>query len=487
MMLATTRNVKNQTEAMNDYTTTGLNATTRRAFLKTSTQIVAGAALAAAIVRPGYTAEDNTIQLALVGCGGRGTGAVANALANKSGPIKLVAMADVFEDRLAHSYQTLKQAVPRAQGSADGWITHFDTSQIDVPPERRFIGFDAYQKAIDCLHPGDVVLLTTPVAFRWVHFSYAIAKGINVFMEKPVAVDGPSSRKMLQLAEESRKKNLKVGVGLMCRHCQARLALLERVQGGQIGDLLLLQTYRLVGPAGFTGPKKENLSELLWQIRNYLSFMWASGGLFQDYVAHNVDECCWMKNAWPVRAQGMGARCYRGDCVDQNFDLYSIEYTFPDGTKLMLNSRNMAGCHEQFASFAHGSKGSAVISTFMHTPARCRIYRGHNITDDNLAWSFPQPEPNPYLTEWDDLIKAIRNDLPYNEAKRGTEASLVTAMGRLAVHTGRVVSWDDMLNHTQEFAPGLDNLTMNSPAPLVAGSDGKYPLPQPGLLNDREF
>ncbi len=471
---------------MNDQEKPGISVTSRRTFLRTSTQMVAGAALAA-VARPGYAAENNTIQVALVGCGGRGTGAVANALANKSGPIKLVAMADVFADRLNHSYQTLKQAVPRSQGSADSWITRFEASQIDVPPERRFLGFDAYQKAMDCLHPGDVVILATPVAFRWVHFSYAIAKGIHVFMEKPVSVDGPSTRKMLALAEESRKKNIKVGVGLMCRHCKARLALLERIGAGEIGDLLLLQTYRLVGPAGFTGPKKENLSELLWQIRHYLSFLWASGGLFQDYVAHNVDECCWMKNAWPVQAQGMGARCYRGDCADQNFDLYSIEYTFPDGTKLTLNARNMTGCHERFASCAHGTKGSAVISTFMHTPARCRIYKGQNFTDDNLVWAFLQPEPNPYLTEWDDLINAIRNDQPYNEAKRGTEASLVTAMGRLAVHTGQIVSWDDMLNHRQEFAPGLENLTMNSPAPLVADSEGKYPLPQPGRIVDREY
>jgi predicted dehydrogenase len=273
----------------------------------------------------------------------------------------------------------------------------------------------------------------------------------------------------------------------MCRHCKARWALYNRIQSGEIGEITLMQTYRLVGPAGFTGPKTENLSELLWQTKNYLSFLWASGGLFQDYVAHNVDECCWMKNAWPVQAQGLGARGYRGECVDQNFDTYAIEYTFADGTKLLLNSRNMTGCHEQFASYAHGTKGSAVISTFMHTPAKCRLYKGHLMTPENLTWAFPQPEPNPYQLEWNELIEAIRNDRPYNEAKRGTEASLATLMGRRAVHTGHVVTWDDMLNHPHEFAPDLDKLTMDSPAPLATGPDGKYPLPQPGKTVEREF
>ena len=369
-----------------------LSFVTRRNFIKTSSKLVAGAALAKGILRPGYTAENNTLKVALVGCGGRGTGAASNALATKKlGPIKLVAMADVFEGRLNSSYETLKKAVDKVQGSADSWVMGVESAQVDVPPERRFVGFDAYKKAMDCLSPGDIVIMATPVAFRWVHFTYAISKGLNVFMEKPVSVDGPSTRKMLQLALESEKKNLKVGVGLMCRHCKARWSLYDRIQDGQIGDILTMRTYRLVGPAGFMGRKTENMSELLWQIKNYLGFMWASGGLFQDYVAHNVDECCWMKNAWPVSAQGLGARCYRGECVDQNFDVYSIEYTFGDGTKLLLNARNMVGCHEEFASYAHGTKGAAVISSFMHTPARCRIYKGQISSMGNLPGPFRSP------------------------------------------------------------------------------------------------
>ncbi len=461
----------------------------RRQFLKVAGQAAAGSALLAAMAPGLHAGQDNTVRVALVGCGGRGAGAAANAMATKAAPVRLVAMADVFEDRLQRAYDGLIQAAsaPRMQGSADSWVMGYQASQVDVPPERRFLGFDAYRQAMECLRPGDVVILTTPVAFRWVHFRHAIEKGINVFMEKPVVVDGPSTRRMLDLAEQSQRKGLKVGVGLMCRHCKARHELLERIHSGQIGDLITLRTYRQQGPAGFTGPNRSGLSELLWQVRNYLSFMWASGGLFQDYVAHNVDECCWMKGSWPVRVQGSGGRCLRGDCVDQNYDHYDVEYTFADGTKLFLYARSVDGCRGEFASYAHGSKGCAVISTNMHTPAKCRIYEGQDFARERLKWAFPQPEPNPYQLEWDALIEAIRDDKPFNEAKRGTEAGLVTAMARRAVHTGQVVTYEEMLHCEEEFARDVDKLTMDSPAPVYAGPDGVYPGPQPGRLKDREY
>jgi predicted dehydrogenase len=461
----------------------------RRRFLGKTGGVAAGSAFLTAVASRAYAAPDNTIRVALVGCGGRGAGAAANAMAVRNGPVKLVAMADIFEDRLARSYRGLLDAasVPRTSGSADSWVMGYQAQQVDVPPERRFLGFDAYQKAMDCLRPGDVVILTTPVAFRWVHFRYAIRKGINVFMEKPIVVDGPTTRRMIELAEESVKKNLKVGVGLMCRHCKARGELYDRLQAGAIGELVTLRTYRQQGPAGFTGPRQGNLSELLWQIRNYLGFMWASGGLVQDYVAHNVDECCWMKGSWPVQAQGSGGRCHRGQAVDQNFDHYDIEYTFADGARLFLYARNMPGCRGEFASYAHGTKGAAVISTYMHTPAKCRLYQGQSLTARTLTWAFPPPEPNPYQLEWDHLVEAIRNDQPYNEVKRGAEAGLVTAMGRRAVHTGQAVTFDEMLNCQDEFAPDVDRLTMDSPAPVQAEPDGRYPTAQPGVLKDREY
>jgi len=446
--------------------------TSRREFLKNTGRVAAASALVGAIGPKVYAGEDNTIRVALVGCGGRGGGAASNALSVKNGPIKLVAMADVFEDRLARSYKGLKNQ---------------HAEQVDVPEDRRFVGFDGYKKAMDCLRPGDVVIFATPPAFRWVHFTYAIAKGINVFLEKPITVDGPSTRKFLKLAEESVKKNLKVGVGLMVRHCRGRQQLLERIRSGEIGDLIMLRAYRMGGRAATCGPKPANTSELLYQVRLFHSFLWASGGMYSDYYIHQIDECSWMKGAWPIQAHATGGRHYRGDAVDQNFDNYSVEYTYPDGTKLLYYGRNITGCQGGFSSYAHGTKGSAVISTSSHTPGKVRTYKNHNMDKADLLWAFPQPEQSPYQLEWDDLIDAIRQDKPYNEAKRGAEASLVSSMGRMAAHTGQIVTYDDVLSCEHEFAPDVDKLAMDSPAPLQAGPDGKYPVPQPGILKQREY
>jgi len=444
----------------------------RRDFHKAVAGAAAVSALTATAIPHVHAAGSDLIQVALIGCGGRGTGAAHNALNTKGGPVKLVAMADVFENKLKSSYASLSK-LPK--------------EKFDVPPERQFIGFDGYRKAMDCLRPGDLAICATPPAFRWVHFQYAIEKNLHFFMEKPVTVDGPTTRRMLKLAEESEKKNLKVGVGLMCRHCRARAELYDRIKSGQIGDIILMRAYRMHGPGGTAGPKPADISELLYQIRRFHAFLWASGGVYSDYYIHNIDECCWMKDAWPVRAQATGGRHYRGNNIDQNFDNYSVEYTFADGTKLLLFGRGMNGCYEEFASYAHGTKSLAVISTRVHTPARCRIYKGHNIVQSDLVWAFPQPEPNPYQTEFDDLMEAIRQNKPYNETRRGAEASLVTSMGRMAAHTGQVITYEQMLNCEHEFAPNVDKLTMDSPAPLQLDKDGKYPVPQPGITKTREY
>jgi predicted dehydrogenase len=455
-------------------TTPALGATSRREFVKLTGRAAAATALLGVAIPKVHAAEDNTIQIALVGCGGRGTGAAANALSVKNGPIKLVAMADVFPSKLQSSHEILNSQFKE---------------QVDVPADRRFIGFDAYRKAMDCLRAGDVVLFTTPPAFRWVHFGYAIEKGLNVFMEKPTTVDGPSTRKMLLLAEEAKQKNLKVGVGLMCRHCQARGELYQRIKSGELGDVLMLRAYRMHGPVGscFVEPPKGDITELLYQVRNFHGFLWASGGCFSDFMIHNIDESCWMKDSWPVEARGSGGRHYRGDFVDQNFDSYSVEYTFADGAKMFLEGRCIAGCQNEFASYAHGTKGMGVISTSGHVPAKCRIYSGQNIDSSKLTWQFPPEEPDPYQLEWEHLIAAVRSDTPYNEAKRGAEASLVTSMGRMACHTGQVITYEQMFNCEHEFAPDVDKLTMESPAPLLRMANGKYPVPLPGLVEGREF
>lgn len=451
--------------------------TSRRSFLKTTGTAAAATTMLSGIASGAHAGEDNVIQLALVGCGGRGTGAATNALSIDAGPVKLVAMADVFQSNLDNSHGNL--------------VKNFgEQGKIDVAEERKFIGFDAFQKAMDCLNPGDIVILTTPPGFRWVHYTYAIERGLNVFMEKPVTVDGPGTRKMLALNELALQKNLKVAVGLMCRHCDARRELFDRVQSGEIGEVNMLRAYRMAGPTASAAvpPKPEGISDLMYQIKQFHGFLWLSGGAVSDFLIHNIDESCWIKNAWPIEAKASGGRHYRGDFIDQNFDTYSIEYTFEDGAKLFVNGRTIAGCHSEFASYAHGSKGLGVISSQSHWPSKARIYKGQNADKANLAWEYPQPERhNPYEAEWEHLIAAIRADEPYNEVERGCMASLVTSMGRMAAHTGQVITLDKMMNCEHEFAPGIDKLTLDSESPLKPNAEGKYPIPYPGLIKNREY
>ena len=451
----------------------------RRDVLKTG----ALSALAGVAIPQVHAGGDELIRLALVGCGGRGTGAAADAL-KTTGPTRLVALADVFPNKVTGAHNSLQREF---------------RGQVQVPEGQRFVGFDGYRRAMDALQPGDVVILATPPAFRWVQFAYAIEKRLNVFMEKPISVDGPTTRRMLALGQEAARHNLKVAVGLMCRHCEVRKELFNRIRDGQIGDINMLRAYRVAGhtASAFTLPRPAMVNgqpnpttELQYQIQNFHSFLWLSGGSFSDFNIHNIDECCWMKDAWPVNAKAYGGRHYRGDYIDQNFDVYSVEYTFADGAKLLLEGRTMNGCDNEFASYAHGSRGAAVISQSGHAPSRARIYRSQNMLNTNAAditWRGPREEPNPYQLEWNNLMADIRANRAHNEVARGAEASLITAMGRMAAHTGKIITRDQMLNCQHEFAPNVDRLTLDGPSPLVAGADGKYPVPRPGIETTREY
>jgi predicted dehydrogenase len=455
--------------------------TSRRQFIKNTGKFTAVSALAGVALPHVHAAGNNTIQLALIGCGGRGTGAAGNALSTKGGPVTLTAMADVYENKLKNSYGELKK-------------NHGE--MVDVPEDKKFIGFDGYKHAMDSLKKGDVAIFTTPLAFRWVHFKYAIEKGLNVFMEKPVTADGPTSRRMLALAEEASAKNLKVGVGLMSRHARHLQELHKRVQDGEIGDVMLMRGYRMHGPVASAFSKRwpGKPSELLWQISRFHSFIWASGGCYSDFYIHHIDHLCWMKNSWPVKAQALGGRHYKNSpdgepWVDQNFDSYAVEYTFEDGTKFYMDGRCNTGAHPMYFSHVHGTKGMAVAAKSGDYNGPSSIHKGQLPSRSSATWQSKDygAENNPYLNEWNDLMSAIRNDKPYNEVPFGVQASVATSMGRMAAHTGQEITFDDMLNHPIELAPGIDKWTMDSPPPVLADADGKYPVPMPGLKNDREY
>ena len=451
----------------------------RRQFIKATGGAVAASALAGVALPHVHAAGSDAVQLAIVGCGGRGTGALANALGTSNlGPINLVAMADVFQNRLDTSYASISKKFE---------------PQVTVKDDDKHIGFDGYQHAMDRLKPGDVVILTTPLAFRWVHFKYAISKGLNVFMEKPLTADGPTSRRMLELAKEASDKGLKCGVGLMSRHAHHMQELHQRIQDGEIGDLMFLRGYRMHGPVGSAFTKKQGVdpgdpqSELLFQIRRFHSFLWASGGCFNDFYIHHIDHLCWMKNAWPVKAQALGGRHYREDFIDQNFDTYSVEYTFADGSKMYMDGRCINGCTPIYKSLVHGTKGVAVVAKSGDYQPPSSTYKGQN-PDDRTAQIWQSTDTsNPYDNEWADLMNAIRNNTPYNEVPRGVQASLTTSLGRIAAHTGVEWTYDDLLNSDVEYAPGIDKLTMDSPAFFHADADGKYPVPMPGICTKTEY
>jgi len=437
----------------------------RRDFLKFSGRLAAASALAGVAVNRCHAAENSTIKLALLGCGGRGTGAVADAFSTKGGPVKLYAMADLFENRLKSSLSNLTKGYK---------------GKVDVPPERQFIGFDGYKKAIDCLGPGDVVLLTTHAAFRPLQFEYAVKKGVNVFAEKSFATDAPEVRRWLKAAELSEKKNLKVGVGFMWRHSKARQEVIRRIHDGAIGDVHTMRIYRVHGPV-HCPPLPKNANELVFQLRHPNSFTWVSSGFFIDWHCHNIDVACWAKGAWPVSVQGMGGRCY--EQAGSQFDHYTVEYTFADGTKLLAFSRHMNGCWNTYTDYAHGSKGSAVIMTSLGDP-RPKIYKSHNMVKKELIWEFGQPDPNPYHAEWQVLVDAIRQNKPHNEARRAGEAEVVALMGRMATHTGQYITWDQALNSNFQFVKDIDNMTFETPAPIKAGPNGIYAAPQPGITKE---
>ena len=435
----------------------------RRSFLKTTGSVAVGASLAPGLAARAYAAEDSTIRLALIGCGGRGGGAVANACRAPGGPVKLVAMADLFENRLQSSLNHLSRAFK---------------GKVDVPPNRRFVGFDAYRKAIDCLRPGDVALLTGYTAWRPVHLDYAVEKGVHVFMEKPFAVDPPAVRRIIKAGETAKKKNLKIAAGLMCRHSQARQQLIKRIRDGAMGQIQLIRAYRM-GGGGHLGPRKGNQKELQWQIQRRTEFFWPSGGLFGELTIHQIDEICWIKDAWPVSAHGVGGRAPNNKSVGQIFDTYSIEYTFADGTKATAVARYIPRCHNDFATYLHGTKCAGQFSGNVHR-ATVHTYKDQRMTGDNIDWRASKEPCGPLQAEWNVLLDAIRKNRPHNEAKRAALANLVEIMGRAAVHMGKIITWDQAMASKFQFCANIDALDWNTAPPVKADAQGRYPAPIPG-------
>ena len=435
----------------------------RRQFLARTGAVAATSALAGVSLPAVHAAVDDTIRLALIGCGGRGTGAVGNAFDSPNGPVKLVAMAYLFERKLETSFQTLQEKY---------------ASQMDVPADRKFLGFDAGRKAIDCLRPGDVAMLTGYSGFRPGQLEYAVEKGINVFMEKSFAPDAPGLRRVIKAGEVAEKKNLKIAAGLQCRHSVNRQALIRRIREGELGEIQLIRAYRMQ-PVGALRKRPAAEKDLYWQVRNFVHFLWVSGGLFAEMNIHQIDEICWLKDSYPVAAHGTGGRAPNSADCSQNLDSFSIEWTFADGTKAMDIVRWLPKCHQDFATYLHGTKCAAQFSGPHHL-GTVHTYKDQRCSMDNIAWRAPKETVTPWQAEWDVLLDAIRKDKPHNEARRAALSNMADLMGRAAVHMGRVVTWDEMFASNFQFCPNIDELTPESAPPIQEDDEGRYPVPVPG-------
>ncbi len=451
-----------------DPTKASADTTTRRKFLSRSGGIAATTALSGVAIPNVHAAGSDKIQLALIGCGGRGSGAVANAMEADDG-IHLTAMADLFQDRLDRSRDVLAKKFE---------------NRVDVPGARQFLGFDAFKQAIDSLRPdsGDVAMLTGYAGFRPAQLEYAVSRGINVFMEKSFAVDPPGLRRVIKAGKDAEARGVKIAAGLMCRHSANRQELMKRIAAGELGDIQSIRAYRM-GPAGPLRPKPDGKPELEWQLRNFTKFLWVSGGLWSEMDIHQIDEICWLKGDFPVSAHGVGGRAFNNTDLGQNLDAYSVEWTFPDGTKAYDVVRYTPKCYNEFATYVHGTERAAQFSGNIHA-GDVKIFKDQRTEDDNILWEAPKEEITAWQAQWNDFTKAIRDDLPFNQAERAAKSNLAAIMGRAAVHMGRNISWDEAMASEFQFNPDIDNLTLDGDAPIVADANGQYPVPIPGIWSE---
>ncbi len=431
----------------------------RRDFIKSSSFLVAGGALVGTLGAASsvHAAGDDQIKIALIGCGGRGTGACAQALRTK-GNVKLVALADAFKDRLDSSLGHL---------SSDGSLK----DRIDVPQERQFVGLDAFQQAIDAVGEHGLVILATPPGFRPMQFEAAVKAGRHVFMEKPVATDAAGVRQVLAAAEESKRKNLKVGVGLQRRHQNGYIETIKRLQDGAIGDIIASRVY-WNGTTPWRNSRKDlqkrypNLTEMEYQLRNWYYFTWICGDHIVEQHIHNLDVINWLKNAYPIKANGMGGcEVRKGLDNGETFDHHCVEFEYADGSRMYSQCRHIEGCWNSVSEHVHGSKGTCNIGAY-------------NITGDN-KWRYRGDNPDPYQVEHDDLFAAIREDKPFNEAEAGAKSTMTAIFGRMCTYSGQELTWDEAINSQVGIMP--KEFTFSATPPSLPDMNGLYARAVPGV------
>ncbi len=432
-----------------------VDQSTRRKFIKKSSLLVAGGAVTSQlpIMRSAHAAfHSDEIKIGLIGCGGRGTGA-ANQAMNTEGKTKLVAVADAFDDRMQGCIRGLQRQ-------------HKD--KLDVPKERQFVGFEGYKGVLasDC----DLVILATPPGFRPMHFEAAVETGKHVFMEKPVAVDAAGVQRVLAAARKAKANSQAVAVGLQRRHEARYRETIQRLQDGMIGDINLTRVY-WNGGGVWTRPRTPDQTEMAYQMRNWYYFNWLCGDHITEQHIHNIDVINWLKNDYPVSANGQGGREVRdGKDNGQIFDHHFVEFTYADGSKMFSQCRHIRGCWNSVSEHAHGSNGWANISG-------ATIYE----PDGKTAWSYGKGGGNGHQEEHHDLFADLRRGELPNEGEYGAMSTMTSILGRMATYSGRDIQMADAMNLGKVISP-VDRFTSyDDTPPVVPDADGNYPVPVPGV------
>lgn len=431
---------------------------TRRDFLETSVKVAGTGALLSAlpISVSAYAGATGEIRVALVGCGGRGTGAAMQAI-EADPDVRLVAMAEVFADRLEESYKNLQE---RYKGKG----------KLQVTDATKFVGFDAYKKAIDL---ADVVILTTPPGFRPLHFEYAVQQGKHVFMEKPVATDVAGIKRVLEAGKLARQKKLNVVVGLQ-RHYQKNYREVEKlIQAGKVGDLVSGQVYW--NSAGvWVRPRKPAQTELEYQMYNWYYFTWICGDHILEQHIHNIDVANWFLGATPVSAQGMGGREIRkGKDHGHIFDHHFVEFVYPEGQVISSQCRHQRGCMNRVEEVFQGTKGNILVNS--GNRALVKSYGGNAILDYKGV-----DDINPYQQEHNELFAAIKaGEHRLDNTEYGANSTMTAILGRMATYSGQQITWDEAMATNLKLVPD-DLNSFNDKAPIMPDADGNYPVAIPG-------
>ena len=434
----------------------------RRDFLKDASLATGGLMLASLPfdLRALSGQPATTLKIALVGCGGRGSGAIVQALIADPNT-KLVAMADAFRDRVDSCYSYItSNKVEESEGATSALKT-----QIDVPESNKFSGFDAYKKAIDL---ADVVILTSPPGFRPDHLEYAINSNKHIFCEKPLATDATGIRKVMGLLELSKQKKLNVVVGLQRHYETVYREIMKRIHAGEIGDVTSGQVY-WNGSGVWVKDRLPGMTEMTYQMRNWYYFNWLCGDHIVEQHIHNIDVFNWAKKDYPVKAQGMGGRQVRtGKEFGEIYDHHYVEYTYADGSVLNSQCRHIKGCADKVSEHIIGSKGRAESNGTM-TDLKGNVIFKHNRKGD----------PNPYQQEHVELFASIRKGEVINDLENGAKSTMTAILGRMATYSGQVISWEQAINSKENLFP--ESLDWNANPKTLPDASGHYKIAMPGV------